>query len=303
LNSSVEIKQAIAPKRRIIDVLKDNLTCEMYHAFLEVFDSQHYIIKFHLALFLIVSYGLASYMTIQLIMSYFNYGVTTSIRTIYETPSAFPQVTICNLNPFITETAFNYLKSIDIDGILDSMVNVSFYQRDQNYIKILFNTGGLLSNETKEFKQSLGHSLEDILIKCKFNHEECTSKDFSWEWDNYYGNCFSLNSGFNSSGQQIEIKHSDLSGFPYGLAIDVYAGFNEKLSLLNSFNSGRGVLIKLNNHTHRIGYDFTEGVFASSGMATKIALKREIKSMLPQPYSDCIIDKGKDSTLIHCIEI
>jgi len=30
-------------------------------------------------------------------------------------------------------------------------------------------------------------------------------------------------------------------------------------------------------------------------MTTYIALKRELKSMLPKPYSDCIIDRGKDS--------
>ena len=114
-NKEIQEKEAfesendeISKKRRFMDVLKDNLTCEMYHAFLEVFDSQHYIIKLHLALFLIVSYGLASYMTIQLIMSYFNYGVTTTIRTIYETPSTFPQVTICNLNPFTTNAAYEY---------------------------------------------------------------------------------------------------------------------------------------------------------------------------------------------------
>jgi hypothetical protein len=292
---SVEIKRDKISKR-FIGVLKDNLTCEMYHAFLEVFDSQHYIIKLHLALFLIVSYGLASYMTIQLIMSYFNYGVTTTIRTIYETPSMFPQVTICNLNPFTTKKAFDYLKSIDTDGLLNSMANMSFYQKDQNYYKILFKTGGLLKNETNAFKQSLGHSLDDILIKCKFNHGECSAKDFSWTWDNYYGNCFSFNSGLNSSGHKSDLRHSDLSGYPYGLAIDVYVGFYEQLSFLNSFASGRGAFIKVLNATHKIGNDFTEGVFASSGMATKIAIKREIKSMLPQPYSDCIIDKGKDLT-------
>ena len=30
-------------------------------------------------------------------------------------------------------------------------------------------------------------------------------------------------------------------------------------------------------------------------MATNIASKREIKSILPKPYSSCIVDQGKDT--------
>ena len=241
-----ETKSNVSEKspKRFMDVLKDNLTCEMYHAFLEVFDSQHYIIKLHLALFLIVSYGLASYMTIQLIMSYFNYGVTTSIRTIYETPSTFPKITICNLNPFTTETAYNYFRSTDTDGLLDSLLNLSFYERIATFYQATFKAMSLLENQTKEFKQSMSHSLDDTLLLCQFNYEECSASDFIWSWDKYYGNYFSFNSGFNSSGQQIELRNSNLAGYSYGLEINFYVNFNERLSFLNSILLGRGAIIR-----------------------------------------------------------
>ena len=73
--------------------------------------------------------------------------------------------------------------------------------------------------------------------------------------------------------------------------------FNEKLSFFNSILLGRGAIIRVENTIHKIGLN-REGIVIPTGMATKIALKREIKSMLPQPYSDCIIDQGKDSTFI-----
>ena len=282
------------PKRRFIDVLKDNLTCEMYHAFLEVFDSHHYIIKLHLALFLIVSYGLASYMTIQLIMSYFNYGVTTTIRTIYETPSTFPQVTICNLNSFTTNAAYDFLKYTDTDNLLDSLLSLNYYERTQKLWQILLKTGGLLVNQTKEFKMSLSHSLDDTLIMCQFNYEKCSTRDFIWTWDNYYGNCFSFNSGFNSSSQQIELKKSNLAGYSFGLELDFYVNYNEKLVFFNSILGGKGAVIRIDNITQTVQNVF-DGIFVSTGMATNIALRREIKSILPKPYSSCIVDQGKDT--------
>ena len=189
-------------------VLKENLTCEMYHALLDVFDSKHFIIKIHLAIFLLISYCLASYMTIQLVMNYFSYGVTNSIRTIYETPALFPKVTFCNINSFTTKEAYEFLNSTDTDGLFKSMKNMSYYEIGLAYTKVLFTIEALLSNKTDEFKKSLGHDLKDILIGCKFNYQKCTADDFEWSWNIHYGNCFSFNSGFNST----PLKYSDMAG-------------------------------------------------------------------------------------------
>ena len=121
---------------RLMDLLKENLSCEMYHALLEVFNSKHYIIKIHLSIFLLISNALASYMTIQLVMNYFSYGVTTSVRTIYETPALFPKVTFCNVNSFTTKEAYDFLKSTDTDGILKSMKNMNILHQNSSIITL-----------------------------------------------------------------------------------------------------------------------------------------------------------------------
>jgi hypothetical protein len=277
---------------RLMDLLKDNLSCEMYHALLDVFDSKHYVIKIHLTVFLLISYGLASYMTIELIMNYFNYGVTTSIRTIYETPSLFPKVTFCNLNQYVTKEAYEFLRSTDTDGLFSSLANLSFYDRTQTIWKIILKAGGILMNKTDDFKKSMGHDLKDILIGCAFNYAPCSVDDFLWSYDSYYGNCYSFNSGFNSTGQPQPFKYSTLPGYSYGLELDLYVNYNENLDFLNSILGGKGALIRVDNITHVVKHTF-DGISVSPGISTKIALKREFKSILPQPYSDCVMDQGK----------
>ena len=136
--------------------------------------------------------------------------------------------------------------------------------------------------------------INDILINCQFNYQKCLAKDFLWKWDMMYGNCFSFNSGLNSSGQQIEMKHSDLSGYSFGLKLDLYVNFYEKLDLFNSILGGKGAIIRIDNVTHMVDHGI-EGIFVATGVATNLILKREAFKALRQPYSNCLIDMGKQS--------
>ena len=56
---------------------------------------------------------LALYMLVQSIRNYFDYEVITTSRTIYETPTLFPKVTICNQNMLETEFAWDFISNID----------------------------------------------------------------------------------------------------------------------------------------------------------------------------------------------
>ena len=275
---------------RLMDLLKENLSCEMYHALLEVFNSKHYIIKIHLSIFLLISYCMASYMTIELIMNYFNYGVTTSIRTIYETPAVFPKVTFCNLNQFTTKEGYEFLKTTDTDGLLSQIGNVDFDYGSQIFWQLLLKAQASLANKTDDYKKRMGHELKDILFRCRFNFQKCTEDDFAWRWNSVFGNCFTFNSGFNSTS----LRKSDVSGVNYGLEVDLFVDFYENLSYTNSLLYGKGLMIFIDNATHVVEQAF-DGISVSGGMATKIALKREFTTIQPKPYSDCIINQGKDT--------
>lgn len=82
--------------------LKENLSSEMFRSILNLFYSPHLVLKIFLLGFLLLANSLASYTTVTLIQSYFEYNVNTLTRTIKENPVEFPKITVCNRNIFTT---------------------------------------------------------------------------------------------------------------------------------------------------------------------------------------------------------
>jgi hypothetical protein len=72
-------------------------------------------------------------------------------------------------------------------------------------------------NLTDEQRKQLGHSLDDVMYSCTFNNQPCSSEDFIWKFDRFYGNCYVFNSGYNATGAKVDIKKSLISGSLYGL--------------------------------------------------------------------------------------
>ena len=113
-------------------------------------------------------------------------------------------------------------------------MNNTDYENKIEYITTIYNAAiaKMLSKDFSERKQQqLGHPINDILFRCQFNNQECLSDDFVWKFDRYYGNCFVWNSGFNSSGQRVNLKKSLLAGSTYGLQLQFYIGFNQNLTM------------------------------------------------------------------------
>ena len=282
-------------KKRIIDLFKDNLSCEMYQFLINLFETPHLVIKIFLLLYLLIACGLASYTTIILILSYLEYGVSTSIRTVTETPAVFPKVTFCSINPLSTLYSFQMLKNM---SDTNSLVNKT--RHEKNIISSTLNSAilGSLSGSSQYEKMKVSHNLQDIVLSCMFNFVSCDLNQFKWEFDPFYGNCWSFNSGFNSSGGTVDLKTSSVPGNGFGLQLELYLNYYENLTYFNSIAGGRGAIIRIDNVSHAIDYA-RDGIQISTGFSTSIALKRVFKSSLPKPYSDCDIDDVTSSSTIY----
>jgi len=124
------------------------------------------------------------------------------------------------------------------------------YSDKSDVINVVYNAAisKMLSKKfTDEERNKLGHSMDDILYSCTFNDQPCSSKDFVWKFDRFYGNCFVFNSGFNQSGHKMDLKQSVLAGSKNGLQLDFYIGFHENLTLFNSVYGIGGFVKVLNN--------------------------------------------------------
>ena len=135
-------------------ILKQTLLTPLAQALINFIYTRYILIRIFLTLFLLVSSGLASYLVIDSIMTYFKFEVVTTTRTIYETPTLFPKVTFCNLNPFQTKYAYKLFLS-EIPPVHEI---------------------------TNEQKKLIGHELTNILIECWFRNVECGAKDFTWSF-------------------------------------------------------------------------------------------------------------------------
>ena len=256
-------------QEKIKHLLKDVLYNSLSQAILKIVLTPHFILKIFLVICVLVSTGLASYLIIQSLMTYLKYGVVSSTRMVYETPTLFPKVTFCNLNPFTTEYAYNFMQKFPGD--------LEFY-----------NKGIKLSDEEKS---RLGHNLDDILMECSFNFELCFSSDFTWSFDPSYGNCYTFNSGFlDSSGSKTDLKKSSIAGARFGLALKVYVNYYEKLSYGIDYS---GLIIRLGNSSY-LTDDISNdgGILVSPSTSTNIAVNREFKSLQPRPYSNCELDSN-----------
>ena len=232
-------------------LVKQNLTNEAVQGFFKVFLSAYKTIRIFWALTLILANGLNAYLIIQSILTYFSYGVSTSLRSIAVLDAEFPQITICNNNQFTTEYSIAFLELINKEvkpsiNIFNAtqMKNLTYDQKNEALMEI-YNAAiarMLSKNFTEVEQKKLGHSLEDILYSCTFNNQKCSTEDFIWKFDRYYGNCFVFNSGKNSTKHNVDIKRSLLPKSAYGLQIAYYVGFHQNLSLFNSIYGIGGYL-------------------------------------------------------------
>ena len=282
----------------IIQLVKDILYNSLAQAIIKILQTPHASLKLVLFVCVALSSSLASYLIIKSVLSYFAYDVNTMTRIIFETPSPFPKITICNSNPFTTEFALEFLKEINRE------ISPSISIFDQNQLKALhYNVKASLTNQIytrAEYKMNaetfsdsnrtkLSLPLDDLLIACSFNNKPCTKKDFTWEFDPRLGNCYAFNSQSAKNGTSSQTFQSSLAGYDNGLKLTLYANFHENLTFINSVMGNSGVKIRIENNTFIRGY-VDSPIQISSGFKTDVLVERLFNFNLPKPYSNCDID-------------
>lgn len=167
------------------------------HGVAKIFNSKHYYIKLMWIIFLATSSGFFITMALLSVFNYKKYDVTTKVRTIYERPILFPQVTICNKNFFSTDYALDLFKKDILSKNLTDIFNftellkLSLSERKSVISSILFTFNDKAYSDIE--KKKLGHKLENILIDCIFNNNQCSKDDFVWHFDKLYGKSLSFN--------------------------------------------------------------------------------------------------------------
>jgi hypothetical protein len=284
---------------------KETLGNETAQAVIRIFETKYFGLKLFWLVCLLGCSGLCFYLVAQTLMIYLGYPVYTTTTIVNEMPTVFPKITICNSVFATTEYAYQLIKQInDVYypniSIFDQsqMSNLSYSDlQSLNKIYQIFNLLINLDSFSDASRKLLGHPLEDILWYCKFNGQFCSPSDFTWRWDPLYGNCYSFNSGYNSSGAKKSYQQSLLPGAVFGLKLDVYVGYYDKLKAFNvgKFNNYGsnaplyGLNILIENNTY-LTDDKSNVIALNGGTVNYVAVQRKFTTKMPKPYSDCDID-------------
>ena len=182
--------------------IKEWLLCTSTHGLPNIARHDRVLIKIIWAICFCVSTGVCSFLVMRSINSYLDFDVFSKYDVIYETPTVFPTVTICNQNAFITDEAFVYVKKImdlynqSMESIADE-TNMLWYRTPGLKVKQALSNAKFLaiintenSNETVALRKSFGLPLDQFIISCEFESTECSQDDFEWHFDILYGSCY-----------------------------------------------------------------------------------------------------------------
>eukprot|EP00057_Strongylocentrotus_purpuratus_P027316 XP_011681790.1 PREDICTED: amiloride-sensitive sodium channel subunit alpha-like [Strongylocentrotus purpuratus] len=133
---------------------------------------------------------------------------------------------------------------------------------------------------TREELKVMGHQAEDFLLQCTFDRRRCTYKDFHQFQNKYYGNCFTFN---REVGNSTRARSTRKTGAQYGLHLTLFTEHPEYVGL---FAQEAGVRVAI--HPPNV-FPFPEddGVVASTGQATDIAMRQSYFKRLPHPHGNC----------------
>ena len=279
-------------KSKMKQIIKENISNEFAQGVVKIFETPFVSLKIFWSICLTVSSTLSFYMIVASFLAYFDYEVSTTSRRVYETPSPFPIVTICNYNPIVTEYGLNFVKTVNENFFHDDSTNDSFSQsakERKDFIATIFDKAYskmLRSNFSNENRKKLGHNLEDILFDCQFNGKPCGIEDFTWRFSNFYGNCFVFNE---------ENRHNSfIAGSFFGLKLQLYANFNQNLSEFIS-PYGAGIYLRVENSTSLQG-ESLDGIILPTGFVSYISMDRVFNYNFKRPYSNCDLSNTDDAT-------
>jgi len=244
--------------KKIKNLILDCFAVSSADGLATVVKSERLLVKLIWIVAILCSLASCLYMTFGIVANYLEYRVVTKMDIIKEKYSQFPTVSICN----------------SAGGFSTS--------------------SSLLYGTLEGFNQTL--------LNCYFNGEKTClynpGQFFEPYNDSMYGNCYRFNSGYNFTGDIVDILNSTYPGLQYGLVLDFYIPFN---SFVNDYLQ---LIVHIHNSTMTYSSLFNNEIYLSSGSMSNFVLSRQFVSREPAPYSECIEDAElftKNKTIIDFI--
>ena len=172
-------------KKKIVRILKESGESTTTHAIPSIIRNEYSFFKGFWLVFLLLSTATCAYFIYGSITNFMNFEVTNKFNVIYETPTVFPTVTICNINPFTTNESYVFLKSMyppELNltnlypdyGKLDTLQNSYLFYR---YYSSVLAKNPAVNDSTR---QSFAQKFDNFVLSCFHNNIQCGENEFKW---------------------------------------------------------------------------------------------------------------------------
>lgn len=288
-----DMKKKLNLRQDLSDTAQGWITSSTLHALPRVFKPSPIYLRVIWLIFFLLSFGCYIWIVTNYFIKFFTWPSNTNIAIINESPSNFPAVTICNLNPLYKKRSQTYINNVLQKNNMSYLNNLTHMNPNQlatdlqtsvlNTIKAAASTDTTLNSTSLKL---LGWDINEMLMSCTFNGNTCTTSDFVWFQTYDYGNCYTFN-GNSSNVQQI-----NTAGPNFGLAMELFLGDGNNDAQF-VYETGAYVVIHNQSVTPLIE---NEGILAPVGKATYVSVQRTFTTNLPSPYSNCIDDNTSPSS-------
>jgi hypothetical protein len=279
--------------------LKKALTSTTAHGIANIINKKSLLSRFVWLVLCVVSSTICIILIVKSIGAYFSYSVLTKIS--YESLETvpFPIVTFCSQNGLTTDQArdfFNNFINLNSTQQIMNAYNLTI-SRNQTFefdIKNYDLAGEGVTNLydlmkyrklnllTKKEIESLSYSLDESMIKCKFNKISCLNRSdlFLVEVSSLYGVCFQ----FNPNKSLVMSSSGSLNSF----YVELYVGYKNTMNILNNDKTD-GVYLFINEEL--VSPRKMDIIEIPLGYSTSIRMKRSRSNKLPKPFSNCIVNE------------
>lgn len=204
LNSNDSSKQTPRSYKYIEEIVCESAAESTTHGLPHIIKRKNLFVRLVWAACFFISAVICSYMIAVSIMNYFEYETVTKAQRVQLAQTEFPAISICNMNSFMTNKSYEFTKSVlgtvGFNGNSSENMNYLFDNRLRT-LKLNSASFVFIKNLTDEEKKSFGYDLNETMLSCTFNLDDCTANQFEWFYDIIYGNCYKFNGGKDIFGE------------------------------------------------------------------------------------------------------
>ncbi|XP_019901136.2 acid-sensing ion channel 1C isoform X2 [Esox lucius] len=226
-----------------------------------------------------------------------SYPAFTKIKMVWAHNMSFPAVTFCNQNLFrvsrLTKADLYHIGYwMDLmhqnHTVMEGSLSILRDNHKHILLKLLDFHGYTLPPHyhvnTTEMTGRLGHQLEDMLLGCRFQGENCTHQNLTTIYTRY-GKCYTFNSGLDGNPLLTTLK----GGTGNGLEIMLDIQQDEYLPVWGetdetSYEAGIKVQI---HHQEEPPFIDQLGFGVAPGFQTFVSCQQQLLQYLPPPWGDC----------------